>query len=267
MRGIARLAVVLWALLFQPALAAGPYTETYDSSLNGWVTSNELGSTAAWSWTNGYARLRFSAATPPDSTQSSLVSLTNASGGFFYGSYYAVGYPMIGFDFFCENIAPPLLYVSIASASNTIIRYILPDEGGIATQTWYRVMLPVDMTGSTKWFPSNHVEQVTEDVRHLAVAIKRPNFNVTYFRVDNVFLTALPYAYSLGLMSGEPVTIWESLRDGSTYEVQVSTNLLDMGGWTSVTSFTASGSSGVVTNGTDPTPKFQRIRVPVLAPR
>ena len=266
MKRIASLVLTIWALQFPPAQAAGPYTETFDSSLNGWVTSNELGSTAAWSWTNGYARLRFSAATPPDSTQSSLVSLTNASGGFFYGSYYVAGYPMVGFDFFCENIVSPLLYVSIVGSSNTIYRYVLPDEGIIETQTWYRVMLPVDTLGLVTWFPTNEVEKAAEDVRHLAVTIKRPDFNITFFRVDNIFLTSLPYAQSLGLVNGEPVTIWEPLRAGSTYTVQTSTNLLNMGGWTSVTSFTASGSSGVVTNGTDPTPKFQRIRAPVIAP-
>ncbi len=275
MMRFASLVLAIGALLSPAARAAGSYTETFDAGLNGWVTSNNLENSGSWAWTNGYARLLFSPSGAPfDSSESALLALTNASGGFFSGSYYVLGYPMVGFDFFCENAPPPQLYAFLSSATNgnlfaatnTAFRYI--EALSIATQAWYRVLLPVDSDSSGAWYRSDSepIEPLVDDVRHVAVAFKKPEpASGTYvFRLDNIFLTSLPYAQSLGLAGGGPVTVWGPLRTGSTYEAQASTNL--SGAWTSNTTFFASNTTESVIHGAESGAVFQRIRAPVLAP-
>lgn len=249
---------VTWGL---SALAAGPHVETFDSDYAGWTPTNNV--TTTMTWTNGYARFRFNpTSAPPLGFEAGLLSSPASSGGSFAGDYFAVGTPMVGFDFYFETYPCPSIYIELVASDTNSIRMSY-STSGLASQTWYRLMSPL-VDG---WFPTGDVNAVAGDVIRVRIGVARPNIPITdaaAFRIDNVFLLSVPHASVMTESGGHLVTSWSSLRDGSSYTVEYSTNLL--AGWSSITSFLAGASTHSTTNVISSPVQFHRLRAPVLAP-
>jgi hypothetical protein len=258
------LMLALCAVAAPDARAADAHVESFETSLNGWLSTNEGGSSGSWSWTNGYARLRFAASGAPfDLTISSLYATSNSSGGRFAGDYHTVGVPIVGFDFFCENAVPPLVYIALSNSLGRIDRYLLPDEGSISTQSWYRVIIPFS---EGAWFPATNVPIVLSNVQTFSIAFRKPvpPNQVHHIRLDNIFLSALHQAQSIGLSSGAPVVVWGPLRTGTVYRTQRAADVF--GPWISNSVFAATNAVQVEPLGIATGAHFWRIRAPVLAP-
>lgn len=253
------------------ARGAGLYTEEFHADLAGWSTVNVLGNTGAWNWDAGTAQLTFAPTMQAfDSTESSLTADSFSSAGFFSGSYFVAGYPMVGFDFIFETAVPSLLRLDIYGATHYMSRGLLPDQGSVVTQQWYRVMIPLDPDNMQYWTfssTSNDFEEILDDVREIAITVKRPGplAETHTARVDNIFLTTIPYAASVGLTDGVPDISWQSLREGSRYRVETAESLLT--GWTLHTSFIATNTveHSVIAAATNTT--FFRLQADVIQER
>lgn len=253
-------------ILFSLAIAAygaGPYTEEFHSSLRNWFTVNVLGNSGTWDWDSGTARLTFApTGFPFDSTESSLAADETSSDEYFHGSYFVAGYPMIGFDFIFETAVPPLLRFDIYGATNYMSRGLLPDQGSVVTQRWYRAMIPLDPDNVQYWTfssSSNDFADILDNVEQIAITIKRPGpLNEAHTaRVDNIFLTSIPYAAAVSLAGGNMGVIWQPLREGARYRVETAESLPT--GWASNSIFTAT--STVVNLEFTPTTNISFIRL------
>lgn len=252
------------------AYSASPYTETFDSSLNGWFMVNVLGSTANWQWDAGTARLVFSLYSNPgnDFTESSLTATNTASSGSFVGSYFVAGFPVVGFDIIFETAVTSLLRLDFSSGSTNMQRAILPDQGSITTQQWYRVIIPLDSSQVQYWTfstSSNDFDDVVDNVDKIAITIKRPNNSSHTCRVDNIFLTSIPGATAASLPGGDIGIVWQPLRDGATYRLETAETLPAT--WISNTTFAATNTTALTTFAPTTNTTFFRLQSDIIQAR
>lgn len=253
------------------AHGAGVYTEDFQFGLRNWVGTNESGSSGTWDWDSGSPRLTFAPVfTPFDFTESSLIADKNSSEGYFYGSYFVAGYPMIGFDFMFETAVPSLLRVDFYSGTNHMSRGWRPDEEGIVTQQWYRALIALDANDLDHWAfssSSDDFEDIANNVERLAITVKRPGpINQTQtVRIDNVFLATAPHATAVRLLGDTPAILWQYLRTGLTYQIETTASL--PGEWLPYSTFIATNAALNLEFTPTTNSAFFRLKTDALQPR
>lgn len=253
------------------AHAAGVYTEHFSTGMENWYGVNNLGNTGSWQWESGTAVLTFAPTLQPfDPTESSLTGNTNASSGYLTGSLFVAGYPCVGFDFIFETAVPTLLQLELASGATTMQRNLIPNQGSVATQQWYRAIVPLDAANVQYWSfstTSNDFDDIVNSVDRIAITIKRPTpLNAAHTaRVDNIFLAALPYA-TTAIASGSTIHVtWQPLREGSTYRLEEAESLITS--WTPRDTLIASNGTASTSLFAGTNAAFFRLTADIIQPR
>ncbi len=243
MRVIAFLAVMAIGISL-PAGAATKYTETFTTGGNGW-TSTPVGVSAAVRYVGGGIRIRHSSA-PLSGIYVTLITDTNASSGAFFGNYVAAGIQTIGFSVNATGSVPDNVELFIGATNSGSLRTIKRSFASMLTTTgvWLTGSASLQSAGLGGWTedPPGCFTDVLANVSTVFLGVDAKLFVVQQYLFDNFFLDGLAWASEVKPSTGETAVIsWSDVRSNLTYHLQTATAL--GGGWSNVTSFTATGSS------------------------
>ena len=218
------------------ASAAEITSEGFADAQSASEASLSLGA-GGWSFAGGAAQVTFADTTPyaiPD------VATLRPSSGAFTGNYAVAGLEVIGFRFRSPDEAPSTLYMEL-SAGTSIYQRVLPVAPSTDWQTYMVSLVGIDEGGWTaKKGTREDFAKSLEDVRSIAIKIRRNGAAARVYAIDDLFVDGLPQAAGGIPASGGAMSMaWNYLQPGSPYTMQESPSL--NGPWTDTETVTATG--------------------------
>jgi hypothetical protein len=243
--------VVLWGIS-PSAFPASIYTERFEDDTGGWTTRSQgiLPSAFSLGITNGTLSAQIAPYTGFGGDLSVYyLSATGASRtANFVGNYRAAGALLIGFDVQAVNLLPSRFELSLRGGDSGV--NFVATSSIITTGQWYSFRLSMVNEASAPW--SGNIEDfevVLSGVDELYFLMARASTNAATFLFDNVFIDRLPAS----TMGGGGEMTWSHLREGESYRIDATTNLVASPVvWSSVTNFVAS--TNFVTVAIEPDP-------------
>ena len=202
------------------ASAAGIESEGFADGQSVLEASLAMGT---WTFTGGVAQVTFDETTPyaiPD------VATLRPSSGSFTGNYVEAGLGVIGFRFRCQGPVPSSLYVEL-SAGGAVYQRVLPVSVSSEWQSYMVSLAGVEEGGWTvKKGARADFAASLEDVRSMAIKIRRSGASATDYAIDDLFVDGLPQAAGgVSASRTDLRMVWNYLQLGSSYTMQESPSL------------------------------------------
>ena len=251
---------IAYALLLSAAIANGAqiHSESFASSGAASEASLALGA-GAWTFTGAVAQVTFAATDPyaiPDA------ATLRPSSGAFTGNYVEAGIGVIGFRFRSGSQAPSSVYLELTGGTSVFQKVFPVKEVG----EWNTYMVSLSGLSEGGWTVKRGAaadfKAALQDIRSVAISIRRSGASSTDYAIDDLFVDGLPQAAGGLTVGGNLSLAWDALQVGAPYTMQESASL--NGPWKDAQTVTATSrlqQFDIPTNGTA-SQAFFRLRGP-----
>lgn len=259
--------------------AASPYTETFDSSLQGWrargnfsqvitnqVVTNEFNEITTNFYTNvvtnffmtvtnmasggnpgGCLRGSFAASGGPTPIEVDAFAATGALATTnFIGDYQGAQIDLIGLDVRAEKVLPSEVLVKLIGNGTTFFRSI--KAGLAATGTWYSFAISLDSLSAGGWSggSADQFRAALTNITAVEIQITRAGTSGQNYLLDNIYVASLPEATAQATGGDDVQITWSNLRSNELYRAEAS-SAADQS-WSLLESFTATGTVHAITD-------------------
>lgn len=190
MKNLLHAAVIGFAglCLAQPSTAAVFYTETFDSTLSGWVDRDigkmSVAASAGFGDPAGAMRGSFSAQAFATPQVDAFRATSAASGAAFSGNYNGLtGLTGFKFEMLASNVLPSAVSIRIGNGTNLFSFAVAPQI--VTVGSWYTVGVP--LTFQQGWFggTASQFSNVLNNVTFVDIEINRNGTGSQVYFVDN----------------------------------------------------------------------------------